>query len=332
MKMLSRIFCGTAVAAAMMLSSTVTPAIATEWPERAVRVVVPFAAGSSSDIAARRISAGMAEVTGGSFVAENLTGAGGIIGTQTAARAHGDPHTLLVGTISTHALNPWLHRELPYDPLADFTPITRIIAFPNVIVVRNSLGVETMDELIALSKERAEAGQPLTHSSGGIGSTSHLGPALLAQVAETEFLHIPYDGAGPAVADVVAGRIDVVFGNISVVLPHIQSGAVTPVAVTSGERHELLPDVPSVAELDLADAEMSAWIALFAPSGLSDDIVTQIGDAALAALELPSVQEGFARDGTDIVSDSSPEEFRAYIQGELDRWQRVVEASDITPQ
>ncbi|CAN5462797.1 tripartite tricarboxylate transporter substrate binding protein [soil metagenome] len=300
------------------------------YPTKPIRLVVPFPAGTGADLSARRVAQSMASILNQAIVVENRAGAGGAVGSDFVARAPADGYTLLAGTLNTHAMNPWLYRNLPYDPVRDFVPITRITTFPNVLVVPSSLKVNTLAELVALAKQRKD--RPLTFGSGGVGTTAQLSAELLKQTVGIEALHIPYQGTSQAMADVLAGRVDMIFGNIPVVLPHIKSGALHALAITSLTRSPLLPDVPTVEELGIKSAEISVWIALFAPKGTPPDIVNAISRTALAALDKPEVQQGFAQDGADPVRDATSADFARVLKADIDRWGKVVKASGVTPE
>jgi len=295
------------------------------YPDKPIRLVVPFPAGTAADISARRVAEGMGRELGQSIVIENRAGAGGAVGSDYVAKAAPDGYTLLAGTLNTHAMNPALYSKLPYDPEADFEPITRITAFPNVLVVPSSLGVDTLDKLVALAKQRAA--QPLTYGSGGVGTTAHLSAVALAQTAGVELLHIPYQGTSKAMTDVLAGRVDMIFGNVPVVLPFVKDGQLKALAITSETRSPQMPDVPTVAELGMKNAEISVWIALFAPHGTPPGIVERLSKAALATLADPKVKAGYEQDGGEVTKDDTPADFAAVLKSDIERWGKVVKAS-----
>jgi tripartite-type tricarboxylate transporter receptor subunit TctC len=314
-------------AAAALLSAAASigaPAHA-EYPDKPIRLVVPFPAGTAADISARRIAQGMSIVLKQSIVVENRGGAGGAVGSEFVAKSAPDGYTLLAGTLNTHAMNSALYKDLPYDPIRDFEPITRITSFPNVMVVPTSLNVNTMAELVALAKKREQ--QPLTYGSGGVGTTAHLSAVLLGQTANVKLLHIPYQGTSKAMADVLSGRVDMIFGNIPVVLPFVKDGKLKALAITSEERSKQMPDVPTVAELGMKNAEMSVWIALFAPKNTPPAIVNTLSKAALAALKEPALQAGYEQDGGEVTSDATPAAFAAVLKSDVERWGKVVRES-----
>jgi len=270
----------------------------------------------------------MSEVLKQSIVIENRSGAGGAVGSEYVAKAAPDGYTLLAGTLNTHAMNSVLYKDLPYDPIRDFVPITRVTSFPNVLVVPTSLGVKTLSELVALAKKREQ--QPLTYGSGGVGTSAHLSAVLLGQTAGVNLLHIPYQGTSKAMTDVLAGRVDMIFGNIPVVLPYVKEGRLNALAITSEERSKQMPDVPAVAELGMKSAEISVWIALFAPKGTPAEIVDTLSKAVQQALHSPELQAGYERDGGEVQMDETPAAFAAVLKQDIERWGKVVRESGAT--
>jgi len=301
------------------------PSALAAYPDKPIRLVVPFPAGTGADISARRIAQVMSEDLGQSFVIENRGGAGGAVGSEYVAKAAPDGYTLLAGTLNTHAMNPAIYKNLAYDPVADFEPITRITAFPNVLVVPTSLQVGTLAELVALAKKRED--KPLTYGSGGVGTTAHLSAEVLAQTAGIKLLHVPYQGTSRAMADVLAGRVDMIFGNVPVVMPHVKDGRLKALAITSPERSPQMPDVPTVEELNMKNAEMSVWIALFAPKGTPPAILDTLSKSALKALQKPEIQEGYANDGGKVEFDATPADFAKVLKADIERWGQVIKAS-----
>ncbi|MBV7484595.1 tripartite tricarboxylate transporter substrate binding protein [Bordetella sp. BOR01] len=317
------------VAAGTLLMGS-TPAWAqADYPSKPVTVIVPFTAGGSSDITARRVADSMSRIMGQPIVIQNQPSAGGIVGVNAAKRAPRDGYTLVAGTISTHAINGGLYKDLSYDAVNDFTPISRIGSFPNILVVQSSLNVKSLKDLIALAKARAEAGQPLTYASGGVGSTSHLGGELLQQVAGVQLTHVPYKGAAGALSDLLGGRIDLIFGNSQLVLPHIQTGKLIPLAVTTKERSNLFPDVPTVAEVGFPEAEMSVWIGLFAPAGIPPAVADKISEITLQALSDPELVRDFTAEGVFIEQDESVAAFRQELIAQNKRWKAVIDNAGI---
>lgn len=298
------------------------------YPDKPIRLVVPFPAGTAADISARRIAQGMALELKQSIVVENRGGAGGAVGSEYVAKAPADGYTLLAGTLNTHAMNSALYKNLPYDPIRDFEPITRITTFPNVLVVPTSLKVNTFAELIALAKKREQ--QPLTYGSGGVGTTAHLSAVLLGQTAGVKLLHIPYQGTSQAMTDVLSGRVDMIFGNIPVVLPYVKAGQLKALTITTEMRSKQMPDVPTVDEVGMKNAEISVWIALFAPKNTPPGIINTLSKAALAALKSPALQAGYEQDGGEVQKDDTPADFAAVLKSDVERWGKVVRESGAT--
>ena len=299
------------------------------FPNRPITIIIPFTAGGSSDLTARRVGDAMGKVLKQPIIVQNLPSAGGIFGVNSVVKAPKDGYTLLAGTISTHAINAGLYKNLPYDPLKDFVPITRIGSFPNILVVQSSLKINTLPQLIELARQRQAQGKPLNYASGGVGSTSHLGGELLRQVAGVEMIHVPYKGAAGAMGDLLGGRIDLIFGNSQLVLPHIKTGQLVPLAVTTSARSDLLPNVPTVAEIGFAEAEMSVWIGLFAPAGIPEVVANKLSAAALQALTSPEVLSGFTAEGVFIEKDESPAQFLTELSRQVALWKKVIDKAGI---
>jgi tripartite-type tricarboxylate transporter receptor subunit TctC len=318
-------------AAAGIVASRVTDS----WPQpafptRPITIVAPFTAGTPADVAARRVAQAMTGLLSQSVVVENRSGAGGTTGSEYVARAEPDGYTLIAGTQSTHAINDALYRNLRYHPTRSFAPISRISAAPNVVVVPAAFKVGTMKELIALAKQRNNEGQPLSFGSGGSGTTAHLGAEVLKQAANINMVHIPYRGTSQAMTDVLTGRVDMMFAPIVVALPHIQSGAVRGLSITSPDRSPLLPEVPTVREAGLPEAETEVWIGLFAPARTPDAVIGTLYDGLVRALKMPAVRESFGKEGSDVVIDASPAVFSRFVAEEIARWAKVVRQSGVT--
>lgn len=322
---------GQLLAAAACALAALSPAFAADdYPSRPIKLIVPFAAGASSDIAARRVGEAMSRTLGKPIVVENMPGAGGIVGIQRFLQQPADGYTLLAGTISTHAVNLGIYKSLPYDPVKDFAPISRISSFPNILVVHPSLGVKTLPELVALMKKRPT--EPLSFASGGKGSTSHLGGEQLKQASGVDMIHVPYASVAVAIPDLLSGRVAMTFGNMTVVQPFIEKGNVVAIANTGTTRSPLLPNVPTVKEQGFEAMELSAWIALFARAGTSPAIVKQLHAAAKAAVATPEVKASFQVLGTTPESDESPQDFARFINQEIRKWMAVAKAADIKPE
>jgi len=294
------------------------------YPARPVRFVVPSAAGGGTDIIARAISLKLAESFGQQFVVDNRPGAGQMIGIELVARAPADGHTLLMAA-STLAINPIMYKKVSYDPLRDFAPITQAASLPNVLVVHPSLPVKSVAELIAYAKQRP--GQ-LNFASAGIGTSPQMSIELLKSMAGIDMVHIPYKGTAPGVVDLLAGQVLVMAPNLLTALPHVKSGRLRALAVTSAKRNEALPDVPTVAESGLAGYDSTQWYGVLAPAGTPRDIVARLHDEIVRALRDPEVGKRLAADGAEAVG-SSPQEFAAFIKSETEKWAKVATAAGI---
>ena len=306
----------------LLFSTTVAQAA---YPEKPIRIVVPFPVGTGADIAARRLAEALSLELKQSIVIDNRSGAGGALGSTFVAKAAPDGYTLLAGTLNTHAMNQALYPDLPYHPVRDFEPITRITAFPNALVVPVSLKVNTLAELIALAKSRETT--PLNYGSGGSGTSAHLSAVLLAQTAGIKLQHIPYKGTSQVMVDLLAGRVDMIFGNIPVVLPHVKEGQLKALAVTAEQRSPQMPEVPTVVELGIKNAEISVWIGLFAPKNTPADIISLLNTTSRKILATPEMQAAYLKEGGQVQTDANSAAFAAILQKDIERWTRVVKES-----
>lgn len=298
------------------------------WPNKPVRIVVPFAPGGTTDILARTLAPELSRVFGQSFVVENRAGAGGNIGAEVVAKSPADGYTLLMGTVGTHGINKSLYSKLPYDPQKDFAPVTLVAGVPNVMVMgtkrAQELGINTVADFVKHAK--ANPGR-LNMASSGNGTSIHLAGELFKARNRIFMTHIPYRGSGPALADLLAGSVDVMFDNLPSSMPHIKAGNLKAFAVTSAVRSEALPDVPTVAEAGkLPGFEASSWFGLLAPAGTPADIVSRVQQETAKALNLPAVKERLLSQGA-IPSGNTPAEFTALIDAEIKKWEAVVKAS-----
>jgi tripartite-type tricarboxylate transporter receptor subunit TctC len=298
------------------------------WPNKPVRIVVPFAPGGTTDILARTLAPELSKAFGQSFVVENRGGAGGNIGAEVVAKAPGDGYTLLMGTVGTHGINKSLYSKLPYDPQKDFAPITLVAGVPNVMVMSTKraqdLGINSVADFVKHAK--ANPGR-LNMASSGNGTSIHLAGELFKARNGIFMTHIPYRGSGPAMTDLLAGNMDVMFDNLPSAMPHIKAGNLKAFAVTSAVRSEALPDVPTVAEAGkLPGFEASSWFGLLAPAGTPADVVNRLQQETAKALNLPAVKERLLAQGA-IPSGNTPAEFAALIDAEIKKWEAVVKAS-----
>ena len=315
-------------AALGLLSATSGAWAQAGWPTRPVRIVVPFAPGGTTDLLARALAPELSRVFGQPFTVDNRAGAGGNIGSELVAKAEKDGYTLLMGTVGTHSINKSLYKTLAYDPQKDFAPITLVAGVPNVMVMNTekarSLNIQNVADFIRYAK--ANPGK-LNMASSGNGTSIHLAGELFKNQTGTFMTHIPYRGSGPALADMLAGTMDVMFDNLPSAMPHIKSGRLTAFAVTSGERSAALPDVPTVAEAGkLKGFEASSWFGLLAPAGTPPDVVNRVQQEVAKALKLPAVNERLLSQGA-IPSGNTPQEFARLIDSEITKWAGVVKAS-----
>ncbi|WP_440982150.1 Bug family tripartite tricarboxylate transporter substrate binding protein [Shinella sumterensis] len=296
------------------------PALADGFPERQVTLVVPFAAGGSTDVVARIIAQKMSEDLGQQVIVQNVAGAGGNLGADNVARADADGYTILMGTVATHALNPLILKSTPYDAEKDFAPISLLVVVPNVLVVNPSLPAKNVEELLALLK-----GAPDQHSyaSSGNGTPLHLSGELFKSMAGVEMVHIPYKGAGPALNDVIANQVPIMFDNLPSSSGHIKAGTLRALAVTTKERAASFPDVPTVAESGIPGYETYTWNALFAPAGTPPEVIARLNQSANTALKDPAVAERMKEFSATIVG-STPEELGAHVKAEIAKWTSVV--------
>ena len=306
-----------------------SPAQAQTWPAKAVRIVVPFPPGGTTDIVARSLGVELQRMWQHPVVIENRPGAGGNIGADLVAKSAPDGYTLLMGTVGTHAINAALFAQsgtkMPFDPAKDFVPITLAAGVPNVMVVNSKLPVNTVAEFIEYAKARP--GQ-LNMASSGNGTSIHLSGELFKTVTGVYMVHFPYRGSAPAITDLIAGNMTVMFDNLPSALPHIKSGRLRALAVTSRTRSPALPNVPTIEEAaGLKGFDASSWFGLFAPAGTPRAIVDKVQADVAKALALPEVRERFLAQGAD-PGGNTPEQFAAFIRAETDKWTRVVKFSN----
>jgi tripartite-type tricarboxylate transporter receptor subunit TctC len=298
------------------------------WPSKPVRIVVPFAAGGTTDILARALAPELSRVFGQQFIVDNKPGAGGNIGAADVARSAPDGHTLLMGTVGTHGINQSLYPKLPYDPIKDFAPITLVAGVPNVLVMNpgkaKQYGIEGVPDLIRYAK--ANPGK-LNMASSGNGTSIHLSGELFKTMTGTSMVHVPYKGSGPALLDLVGGTMDLMFDNLPSAMSQIKGGNLKALAVTSAQRSTALPDVPTIAEAGpVPGFDASSWFGLLAPAGTPPEIVNRLQQETAKALSTPEIKERLQAQGA-IPSGMSPQEFARYIDAETKKWAEVVKAS-----
>ena len=305
-------------------------AAAQAWPSKPVRIVVPFPPAGSTDILARALAPVLQRAFGQPFVVENKPGAGGNIGAAEVAKAAPDGHTLLMGTVGTHAINPALYAKMPYDHVRDFVPVTLVAGVPNVLVLNPGIAQRYSIASVADLARAARANpDKLTFASSGNGTSIHLSGELFKALTGTQMVHSPYRGSGPALLDLMGGNVDLMFDNLPSAMPHIKSGKLLALAVTSAARSSALPELPTVAEAGgaaLASFEASSWFGLLAPAGTPMDIVNRIQQETAKALATPAMRERLQSQGA-IPSGNTPTEFARLIDAETRKWAPVVKAS-----
>ena len=309
------------IAAAVLSIATITAAGAAEsYPTKPVRVIAAFSPGGFVDFTARLVAAPLGAALGQQFVVENRAGAGGIVGTEVVARAAPDGHTLVVGSVGTHAVNQTLYPKLPYNVLRDFQPIARLSDAPSILAVHPSLPARNVKELAALARARPGA---INYASAGAGTSTHLAAVLFEHLARVKLVHVPYKGGGPALIALVAGEVPVTFGTAASVSPHTKSGRLRGLAVTSGKRSAVLPELPTIAEGGLAGYEMLNWLGLFAPAGTPRPIVDRLASEALRIVRQPEIVSRFHAQASE-PSPLATDEFAAFVRKEVEKWGKVV--------
>lgn len=299
---------------------------AQSYPTKPIRLIVPFAAGGTTDIVARAVSDALGRELGQPVVVENRGGGGGAIGADALAKSTPDGYTLGIATVSTMATNPATNARNPYDPIKDFAPITNLVNVPNVLTVNPKVPAKSLKEFIALLK--ANPGK-YSYASAGKGSISHLDGELFKDITKTDMVHIPYRGSGPALNDTLAGQVNAQFDNLPSSMPFIQAGKLRALAVAAPKRVEGLPDVPTFAEAGMKDMNNMAWYGLVAPANTPAAIVTRVHDAAVKALQDPAVKRRLADSGAYTDGNTSAQ-YAAQIKRELDLRKKIAHDQNIT--
>jgi len=305
-----------------------TPAAAQAYPARAVRLIVPFSAGGAADVPARILTQRMSEALGQQVIVDNRPGLGSAIGAEAAAKAAPDGYTLFMIS-NTHFVTAALHQHLPYDALNDYTPITQVTSAPNILIVHPSLPVKTVKDLVALAKAKP---RKIDYASSGNGSTQHLTGALFCKMAGIEMTHIPYRGSGQVTADLLGGQVMVAFPGIAGMLPHIKSGRLRALGVTSARRSPELPDIPTIAEAGVKGYEMVAWFGLAAPKALPRDVQMKLHGELMRVLKNPDFQKSLAAVGQEPAWQDTPERFHEFLRVEAAKWAKIVKDSGATVQ
>jgi len=301
--------------------------LAQNYPTKPIRVIVAFTPGGTSDIVGRLVGQMLTQSFGHQTIIDNRPGAGGAIGNEIAAKAAPDGYTLIIGHIGTLAVNPTLFPKLPYDPVADFQPITLISKSPSIMVVHPSLPVKTVRDYITLARAKPGA---LVYGSPGNGSAGHLLMAYFSMMAKIELLHVPYKGTAPALMDLIAGHTSTVFTGIPGIIGHVQTGRLRVIGISSAQRSVDLPDVPTVAESGLPGFEVTQWWGVLAPARTPINLVNRLNEALAKGLQSTDVRKKLAADGAE-PHGSTPEAFHAFIKSEIARWAPVIRASGAKP-
>jgi tripartite-type tricarboxylate transporter receptor subunit TctC len=307
------------------LALATAAAFAQTYPTRSIRLVSPFAPGGGTDITARAIAPKLTSALGQQVIVDNRGGAGGMVGVEIAAKAPADGYTIVIGTIGNIAVNPSLYAKMPYDPQKDLVPIGQVANALNVLVVHPSLPAKTVKEFIAIAKQRPGA---LNFGSSGPGATDHLAGEVFNVMAGVKMVHIPYKGGAPAMLDLVAGQVEIVFSTMATAIGAIQGNRIRAIAMTGNQRYERMPQIPTIAEAGLKGFEVNNWYGFFAPAGTPKEIVTRLHTETAKALAMADTKTRLLDAGI-IGTSSTPEQFNAYIQAETKKWAKVIKDAGI---
>jgi tripartite-type tricarboxylate transporter receptor subunit TctC len=320
---IARIFAGIAIT-----SSLITPASLAAYPERPVRLLIPSTPGSGPDAVVRILATQLGQMLGQQVVADNRAGANGILASEIVARAQADGYTLLT-TSSSHTINPHMYHKLPYDSLRDFTPITRFVSTGGlVVVVTPGFAAKSITQLIEIA--RAQPGK-ITYASAGVGNLTHLAAAMFAFTSGIELTHVPYKGGGPAITDLVAGHVPLMFASGPASIPFVKSGRLRALAYTGHKRSQQIPEVPTMHEAGVKGFEASSWYGLYGPAKLPSQIVTRLYQATRDAVHHPEARHAYAQFSIEPV-DSKPDEFAQFLRDDLAKYARVVKSAGIEKQ
>ena len=304
------------------------PTAAQDWPSRPVTMVVPFAAGGAFDVMGRVFTPRMSESLGQQVIVENIGAAAGIVGTNRVAKAAPDGYTFLLGSVGTHAYNATLYKKLPYNPVTDFAPVALFAEQPMVLVTRKDFPANNLQEFIAYAKAN---GAKLQYGSAGVGSTTHLGCALLNAATGINTTHVPYRGGGPAMMDLIAGQVHYMCSNSASALPQIATNTLKGIALLALSRSSLLPSLATADEQGLVDFEAITWNAFFLPTGTPAALVKKLNDAVIEAMNTPSVRDRMQELGVDLVAPErrSPEYLQKFVESEITKWARPIKAAGV---
>jgi tripartite-type tricarboxylate transporter receptor subunit TctC len=316
----------TAFVALLASASATVRAADGEYPTKPIRMLVGFAPGGGTDTTARALTPKLSERLGQQVIVDNRPGAAGNIATELTVKSPADGYTILMGTIAALSINPSLYGNLPFDPLTDLAPVTRAVDSTNILVVHPSLPAKNVKELIALAKTKS-----LNGGSSGIGGAGHLALELFNVMAGTKITHVPYKGGGPAMTDLLGGQINLIFATAASAIPHIQSGKIRALAVTTANRSKVVPDIPTISESGLKGFEANNWYGVVVPAKTPRPIIDRLNREFTGVLKLPDVSELLYKQGLD-PAPSTPEAFGAYIKSETGKWAKVVKASGAKPE
>jgi tripartite-type tricarboxylate transporter receptor subunit TctC len=318
-----------ACAMAFAMSGAMAPhAAAQSYPMKPIRMVCPSSPGGTTDYVARLVAQKLTEAWGQQIVVDDRPGAGGIVGTEMVAKAPPDGYTLLLGTITTHAVNPALHAGLKFDAIKDFAPISLVVSSPQLLAVHPSVPARTVKEFIAVAKARS--GQ-FNYGSAGIGNSSHLVFELFKNMTGIDITHVSYKGSGPAISALVGGEVQAIITGIVALYPQVKAGRLRGIAVTSLHRAAALPDLPTISEAGVPGFDVTSWFGVFAPAGTSNAIVMKLNAGIREMLDMPEVRQRLINQGADPASNT-PEQFAAFIKSEKARWSKVVKDAGVRPE
>jgi tripartite-type tricarboxylate transporter receptor subunit TctC len=314
--------------ALVMVLALGAPLAGAAYPDKPIRVIVPYPPGGGTDIVARLLLVPLGQKLGQSMFIENRGGASGNIGTEAEVHAPPDGYSLLMGNIAPNAINVSIYKNLPYDPERDLSPITLVAVTPNILVVNPAVPANSVQELIALAK--ANPGR-LNFPSAGRGTSSHLAGELFDAMANVRMVHVPYKGGGAAFADLLGGQVQVFFATMPAAMPQVRAGKLRPLAVTTAQRSLAMPNLPTIAESGLPGYSAATWYGLYAPKGTPPEIIERLNREAVSLLRQPALRERMVEQGFEPAGDT-PEEFAHFIHDEIVKWGRVVKAAGITPE
>jgi tripartite-type tricarboxylate transporter receptor subunit TctC len=309
-------------AACATLTAIPTPALAQAWPSKPVRLIVPFSTGGTTDIVARLYAQRLTEAAGTQFVVDNRAGAGGTIGTEAGARSAPDGYTFVFGSTSSTAVSPGLYPKLSFDIVRDFVPVSQVASASIVLAAHPSLPARTIKELVALAKARPGE---IVFASSGNGSSLHLCAEYLKYLAKIDLLHVPYKGVGPAMPDLLAGHVQLLFSDMPPFVPYIKSGRLRALGVTTAKRSPLLPDIPAIAE-SVPGYDLAGWYGFLAPAGTPEAIVTRLHAEVQRIMTSPQMKERYVALALEPV-ERTPQQFGAYIKSELGKWGKIIQVS-----